>query len=142
MSFLCIVYIFTCANHTQLLRTVFGAIRVNEKGEFKLPYRQFLNGIRNIQETGIRNARGWNPGFSRLESRILKVGIWNTRVIRITLHGASKMFAQAQCYFFPLIRGSKCSAICFLSVANRLKRLQVLCLSFDLRQTDLQYFFM
>ena len=120
------VYIDWCitsANHTQLLRTVFGAIRVNEKGEFKLPYRRFLNGIRNILETGIRNAGGWNPGYSRLESRILKVGIRNTRVIRITLHGASKMFAQAQCYFFPLIRGSKCSAICFLSVVNRLKHL-------------------
>ena len=90
MSFLCIVYISTCANHTQLqLRTVFDAIRVNEKGEFKLPYRRFLNGIHNILETGIRNTRDWNPEYSRLESRILKDGIRNTRVIRITLHGAN-----------------------------------------------------
>ena len=78
LSFLCTVYIYTCANHTQLLRTVFGAIQVNEKGEFKLPYKQFLNGIRNILETGIRNTRGWNPEYSRLESGILEVGIRNT----------------------------------------------------------------
>ena len=80
--------IYTCANHTQLLRTVFGAIRVNEKGDFKLTYRRFLNGIRNILETGIQNTRGWNPEYSRLDSGILGVGIRNTRVIRITLHGA------------------------------------------------------
>ena len=82
ISFLCIVYVYTCANHTQLLRTVFGAIRVIEKGEFKLPYRRFLNGIRNILETGIRNTRDWNPEYSGVEIRI-------TRVIRITLHGAN-----------------------------------------------------
>ena len=79
MSFLCIVYIYTCANHTQLLRTIIGAIRVNEKGECKLPYRRFLDGICNILETGIRNTRGWNPNtrgwnpeYLRLESGILE----------------------------------------------------------------------
>ena len=83
------LYIYTCANHTQLLRTVFGAIRVNEKGEFNLTYRRFLNGIRNNLETGIQNTRGRNPEYSRLKSGILNVGIRNTRAIRITLHVAN-----------------------------------------------------
>ena len=47
-------------------------------------HSRFLNGIRNILETGIRNTRGWNLEYSRLESGILKVGIRNIRVIRIT----------------------------------------------------------
>ena len=52
-------------------------------------HSRFLNGIRNILETGIRNTRGWNPEYSKLESGILKARVRNTIVIRITLHGAT-----------------------------------------------------
>ena len=80
------LHLYMRKSYTTLTHCI-GAIRVNEKGEFKLPYRRFLNGIRNTLETGIRNTRGWNPEYSRLKSGILKVGIRNPRVLRITLHG-------------------------------------------------------
>ena len=40
--------------------------------KLKLTYKRFLNGIRNILETGIRNTRGWNPEYLRFKSGILE----------------------------------------------------------------------